>query len=203
MSATGGIITTSTEPPAIADMTGGAQQLLEELNREHELAQQARDSAVEHAIRAGELLLEQKARLPHGDFQPWIQANCRFAYATAARYMTAARRISQGVEISSLTGLFPSGRRTERARRALPPPEESASAIPETTAAPSVTADLTPDQAAEILRRQDDRESMRLLREYREAKRCLERARITCNNAAAQMIAAARNLEQAGTEGLR
>lgn len=180
----------------VADMAAGARGLLEEINREHELAQAAKDTAVEHAIRAGQLLLEQKARLAHGDFQPWIEANCRFAYSTASRYMRAARRISQGVEISSLTGLFPSGRKTERAPKTLPPPAPSAAEIP--VEASPASAELTIDRATEVLRRQkNDKQGTRLLREYRDAKRALERAQIAHNNAVASLLAAARKIEEA------
>lgn len=174
-----------------ADMTTAANRFLEEINREHELAQAAKDTAVEHAVRAGQLLLDQKARLPHGDFQPWIDANCRFAYATAARYMMAARRISQGVEILSLTKLFPSGCKSERGRKNLPS-TVPAEIPPEPTASPAPTAELTADQAAEILHRQDDGDSVRLVREYLAAKRELERAQCAYNNASARVLAAAR-----------
>ena len=189
--------------PVVADMTAGAERLVQEITREHELAQAARDTAIEHAIRCGRLLLEQKARLEHGDFQPWIEAHCRFAYSTAARYMTAARRISQGIEISSLTGLFPSSGKTERGRTERPtpeaPPKILAREIPGTTACES-HADPTIEQAADILRRKDDAHSLRLLREYRTATRELERARIAHANAAAHVIAAARQLAQSAAE---
>jgi hypothetical protein len=80
------------------------------INREHQLAQQSAESAVQHATRCGQLLADAKATLPHGQFQKWIEANCLFEYSTAARYMKAARQKSTGVEISSLRHLFPSGR---------------------------------------------------------------------------------------------
>ena len=84
------------------------------INREHQLAKQSATSAVQHAIRCGQLLAEVKVDLPHGQFGKWIEANCQFEYSTAARYMKAARQISTGVDISSLRHLFPSGRIDER-----------------------------------------------------------------------------------------
>ena len=43
------------------------------------------DYGVEHAIRCGELLAEQKARLNHGEFKPWIETNCDFGYKARGR----------------------------------------------------------------------------------------------------------------------
>ena len=57
------------------------------INEEHRLARQCADTAIEHAIKCGELLTEKKAQLDHGDFKPWIENNCEFSYRRAARYM--------------------------------------------------------------------------------------------------------------------
>jgi len=59
----------------------------EEINEQHRAARTCVDTAVDHAVRCGELLIEQKGRLQHGEFQPWIEANCAFSYKQAARYM--------------------------------------------------------------------------------------------------------------------
>ncbi|HJS88689.1 MAG TPA: hypothetical protein VJ738_01850 [Steroidobacteraceae bacterium] len=107
----------------MADMTVGAQRIADEINNEHRLAQ---SHYAEHAIRCGELLLEQKSRAGHGNFLAWFGANCSqyFAYSTAARYMAAAKQISTGGEISSLRSLFPSGRRPSK-----PPIGEKSSSV--------------------------------------------------------------------------
>lgn len=81
-----------------------------QIREEHRLAIECRDSAIRHAIEAGRLLLQVKQNLGHGEFIPWVEAWCPFKYSTAARYMSAAKQISTGVEISSLSTLFPSGR---------------------------------------------------------------------------------------------
>lgn len=52
-------------------------------------------TAMEHAFRCGELLVEIKATLPHGDFQPWIAQHCEFSYPTAHRYMGFARQVGK------------------------------------------------------------------------------------------------------------
>jgi hypothetical protein len=79
------------------------------INEEHRLARSSAEDAVQHAIRCGELLLAKKAELRHGQFMPWIEANCEFAWSTAKRYCLAAQQKATGVAISSLSGLFPSG----------------------------------------------------------------------------------------------
>jgi len=43
--------------------------------------------SLEKAIRIGELLTEQKAGLKHGEWLPWIEANCPFSERLAWDYM--------------------------------------------------------------------------------------------------------------------
>ena len=50
------------------------------INREHRLANQSADIAIEHAMRCGKLLSAQKKQLKHGQFKPWVKANCEFCY---------------------------------------------------------------------------------------------------------------------------
>ena len=70
----------------------------------------------------GELLLQAKADLKHGEFKPWVAASCEFAYSTAKRYMKAvATQKATGVALSSLSGLFDSGKpKVERLPKAEP-----------------------------------------------------------------------------------
>ena len=51
----------------------------------------------DHAIRAGKLLLEAKIAVPHGHFEEWQAANCRFSLRSAQLYMQLAREFPQGV----------------------------------------------------------------------------------------------------------
>jgi hypothetical protein len=82
-----------------------------EINRLHTLAQGCAHDAVKNGIRCGEMLLAKKKQLKHGKFMSWVDEHCNFEYSTAARYMTAARQSSTGVEILTLSKLFPSGRK--------------------------------------------------------------------------------------------
>jgi hypothetical protein len=65
--------------------------LVAEIEAEHAATQLAAQSALEHAIRCGELLLEAKVKVGHGDWLPWLKANCSFRPRTARAYMQLAR----------------------------------------------------------------------------------------------------------------
>lgn len=58
-----------------------------EINEAHGLAIAKACEALEHARRAGELLLQAKGAIGHGGWLPWIEANCSFSARTAQRYM--------------------------------------------------------------------------------------------------------------------
>jgi hypothetical protein len=57
---------------------------------EHDAAQASARDAVAHAIRAGELLIDAKASLKHGEFNAWLAANVTFSERTARGYMRLA-----------------------------------------------------------------------------------------------------------------
>jgi len=84
-------------PPGHALANEAAQ-----INEAHRLARQHAESAVQYAIRCGELLAAKKAELKHGEFKPWIAANCEFSYQSAHAYMKAAQQKSRGLDFLSL-----------------------------------------------------------------------------------------------------
>jgi hypothetical protein len=49
-------------------------------------------SALESAKASGELLLQAKALLPHGQWLPWLEENCQVSPRQAQRYMLVADR---------------------------------------------------------------------------------------------------------------
>ncbi len=69
--------------------------IADEINREHEAARTAAVTAVEHARRAGERLLEAKSQLGHGKWLPWIREHLSFSDRTAQGYMRIARRLPE------------------------------------------------------------------------------------------------------------
>jgi Protein of unknown function (DUF3102) len=62
------------------------------INAAHDAAAAAIKSSVTHAIQAGDLLIEAKEQLGHGEWLPWLKANFAFSDRTARLYMQVARR---------------------------------------------------------------------------------------------------------------
>lgn len=63
-----------------------------------ELAQKAKEVAsktIEIAIECGKLLIEQKAKLGHGNWLNWCKANLEFSADTAERYMRLYRKSTE------------------------------------------------------------------------------------------------------------
>ena len=61
-----------------------------EINRAHAGVQRCVAQGLEHARRAGELLAEAKAALPHGDWLPWLAEHCDMPERTAQAYLRVA-----------------------------------------------------------------------------------------------------------------
>ena len=66
-------------------------QLAREVRSEHNAAQSAWESAVHHAHRAGQCLLEAKALCKHGEWLPWLR-DVGIPRRTATEYMRFAKR---------------------------------------------------------------------------------------------------------------
>jgi hypothetical protein len=66
--------------------------LAERINTEHRAAYGAAQTALEHAKRAGQLLIEAKRQTKHGEWLPWLQANVEFSPRAAQGYMRIAAR---------------------------------------------------------------------------------------------------------------
>lgn len=61
-------------------------------------------SALENAVRIGELLTEQKKILAHGKFMEWVKANLPFNHRTADRYMSVYRHRDE-LKMDNVTNL--------------------------------------------------------------------------------------------------
>jgi hypothetical protein len=85
----------------------------EDVNEAHRLARSSAESAVQYAIRCGELLLAKKAELEHGEFMPWVETNCEFSTRHARRYMEAASKPDTRVRFESLRELLSDGKHSE------------------------------------------------------------------------------------------
>jgi Protein of unknown function (DUF3102) len=64
--------------------------LAERIRAEDRGARNAFVRGVDHAMAAGDLLIEAKKQLVHGQWGPWLEANCAMSARTARRYMSFA-----------------------------------------------------------------------------------------------------------------
>ncbi len=61
-------------------------KIITEINRLHGIAISSVQSAMDAACRIGELLLVEKATLPHGEWGPWVKTNLPFGVRQAQNY---------------------------------------------------------------------------------------------------------------------
>lgn len=80
----------------------GLDSLAVELRREVEAAEADFRSALEHAVRAGELLLEAKAQVGHGEWLPWLEANFPGSVRSAQGYMRLAENAEDAQRVAHL-----------------------------------------------------------------------------------------------------
>src|SRR4051794_22624673 len=84
-------------PDALPELASVAQ-------REHEAFEREARSAVMHAIRCGEALTAAKAKVPHGEWLPWLAANFRADERTARRYMQLAANRTRVADLGTVRG---------------------------------------------------------------------------------------------------
>jgi len=77
-------------------------ELAARINQEHAAANDAVKRGLGHAMVAGELLLEAKATVPHGQWADWLKANTTVSDRTAQRYMQLAKQRAE-LEAKSAT----------------------------------------------------------------------------------------------------
>jgi Protein of unknown function (DUF3102) len=66
-------------------------ELAARINTEHLAASRALKQGAEHAMNAGDLLIEAKVKVPHGQWLPWLAKHCDISERTAQLYMRLAR----------------------------------------------------------------------------------------------------------------
>jgi hypothetical protein len=100
--------------------------LAQAANAEHAACAAALRTTLNHAIRAGELLREARALVPHGGWLPWLEANFAGSERTAQNYMRLAARQAElpDAQIRSAADLsLNAALETLATPRALPAPE--------------------------------------------------------------------------------
>lgn len=83
--------------------SSAVRSLPQEVNREHQAFLEAGKRAIEHAFRCGELLLEVKASVAHGEFLPWLEKHCAFSERTARNYMGFVKQVGNRQALADLS----------------------------------------------------------------------------------------------------
>lgn len=91
---------------AATTVTRPLATLAREINKESAAVEQSLKAGLDHARRAGDLLMRAKAQLAHGEWLPWLAANCTLSARTAQAYMRIARNwteLSKYATVADLT----------------------------------------------------------------------------------------------------
>jgi hypothetical protein len=84
--------TMATQIPDVDITTSNSlADLAARIRAEHEATATALKDSVRHAIAAGEMLIEAKALLKHGQWLPWLREHCTISERTAQLYMRTAK----------------------------------------------------------------------------------------------------------------
>jgi Protein of unknown function (DUF3102) len=73
------------------------------INAEHEAVTGFVRQGLQSAINAGNLLLEAKAQIKHGEWLPWLREHCQIPERTAQHYMRLASHESEFRNVADLT----------------------------------------------------------------------------------------------------
>jgi hypothetical protein len=96
------------------------------INEEHRLAFLCAREAVAHAKAAGELLLQAKREIKHGEWVQWIEDNCEVSPRVAQSYM----RIAENWDVIEANSDATHGLTIDAALKAIPKPERAATPAP-------------------------------------------------------------------------
>jgi len=80
-------------------------------------------TSVACAIETGELLIEAKHRVGHGNLERWVEQNCSLSPATARRWMTLAEKRGEIEKVAAAKTLNLSDLNLSSARRLIAPPK--------------------------------------------------------------------------------
>lgn len=88
-------------PSDVAEIAGQINRLHREAQQIAKEAVEQEASAVEKAVECGQMLLQVKGQLPHGEFMSWVSDNCEFCHAQACTYMKVAANFERAVNIDN------------------------------------------------------------------------------------------------------
>jgi hypothetical protein len=72
-------------------LSNSLTDLAARVHAEHQSCETALRSALKHAMTAGDLLLEAKAQVKHGEWLPWLKEQCSMSDRMAQRYIRLAQ----------------------------------------------------------------------------------------------------------------
>jgi hypothetical protein len=75
----------------MTDLVRTNDDLAREINTEHGHVETYKHKTIQHAIRCGELLLEMKQRVGHGNWLAWVEEHFEASERTARNYMEIAK----------------------------------------------------------------------------------------------------------------
>ena len=75
----------------VVQMPNPLERLAAKINAEHSAFCSGISNSVKHAIAAGELLIEAKGKVKHGEWLPWLAKNCSFMKTQAYLYISVAK----------------------------------------------------------------------------------------------------------------
>lgn len=91
------------------------------INDEHRKCDEAVSTALDHAMRAGDLLIKAKAEIGHGDWQAWVEENFEGSMRRAQEYMRLAKN-REAIKAEKARSSAPLG--IDRALRAIAAPKQ-------------------------------------------------------------------------------
>jgi len=77
---------------SLLEKTDPHQPLADSIKAEVRRAKAGAETAVAASIRVGELLIEAKEKVPHGQFQQWLNDHCDIGLRQAQRYLSLAKK---------------------------------------------------------------------------------------------------------------
>jgi nucleotide-binding universal stress UspA family protein len=91
------------------EQSNSLTDLAARIRAEHDAVGEALRNSVQHAIAAGELLIEAKNQIEHGQWLPWLRDHCGVSERSAQRYIRLARNKVQLANTTCVSDLSLNG----------------------------------------------------------------------------------------------
>jgi Protein of unknown function (DUF3102) len=113
------------------------------IRKYHEATVASLKSTIESAMNAGDLLIEAKAKLKHGQWQVWLKDHCAIPSRTARHYMRLA---NARASLTDENGNMPFSTINEAIEALAPPPSEGEAILKRIEAANDLLAEAVADK---------------------------------------------------------